>query len=72
MKIKLHAKLAAYSKFKDPGSVFPTPTLEDSGKLLGVDDQGQYKFMADATEQQINELFDSTKISRIDALFMED
>lgn len=73
MKIKLHTKLAAYSRVASIDSKVPTPTSADAGKLLGVNASGQYEFISDVDNSQIDNLFDAEDLksssSFIDSLF---
>ena len=77
MKIKLKARLSAYSKVRSIESMMPSPTLEDAGKLLGVSESGEYVLISDVANNKISELFEdvttsSHKNSLIDDLFKED
>lgn len=81
MEIKLRAKLTAYSRAaissgEGSGGLLPTPTPEDEGAVLGVENS-QYNLFPSATEKDIDELFkdiltdDVVTSSDIDALFPE-
>lgn len=77
MKIKLQARLSAYSKVRSIESMMPSPSLEDAGKLLGVSESGEYVLISDVSDNKITELFEDNKSvtyknSLIDDLFKED
>ena len=57
MKIKLRARLKAYSKF--PG--FPTPSVDDAGSVIGVDSQGKYTLLPGATNEDIDNVFEHSE-----------
>lgn len=55
--IKINAKIQAYTKGIFP--TFPQPTQYDVGKILGVDEQGQYSLLEPAlTPQQAQQIID--------------
>lgn len=76
MNIKLHAKLAAYSKVTNVNQ-FPEPTESDIGGFVGVGTDGQYTIFKNVTETKIDEMFEensetdvvATNKSLIDSLF---
>ena len=78
MKIKLHAKLAAYSKVRSIESTLPSPTSSDAGKLLGINKAGEYALISDVADSAIDTLFNESNTvmqkrnATIDSLFKED
>lgn len=74
MNIKLHAKLAAYSKVTSVTDL-PDPAKASDGSVLGVT-SGSYVFFKDTDKSQIDLLFEesssstaSSQSSMIDGLF---
>lgn len=55
-KIKLQARLSAYSKVKSTEPILPNPTLADAGKFVGVGNNGTYTLFENATEDQIDDI----------------
>lgn len=75
MNIKLHAKLAAYTKVTNVNQ-FPEPTSSDIGGFVGVGTDGQYTIFKNVSENKIDDLFEGEEIevtsnnkSLIDSLF---
>ena len=62
MDIKLHAKLAAYTKIANINQL-PKPTSADIGGFVRVGNDGQYIIYKTATENNIDELFDESATS---------
>ena len=56
MNIKLHAKLAAYTKVTNVNQ-FPEPTDADIGGFVGVGTDKQYTIFKNVSENKIDELF---------------
>ena len=79
MDIKLRAKLAAYSKVTSIGSNIPTPSVDNAGDVVGVNDEGKYTLFSKVTHEQIDSLFegqlDKSRVvtkDEIDTLFEDD
>ena len=77
MKIKLSARLSAYSRIQPTECLIPAITEEDSGKLLGVNAQGNYALVSDVADNKIDDLFDTSTTATssndlIDRLFAEE
>lgn len=78
MKIKLHARLNAYSKISNIEATLPAVTDADAGSVLGVDKSGNYTLFAATSPADIDTLFKSKSHSvtasartAIDNLFKE-
>lgn len=78
MNIKLHAKLAAYSKISDIKTEMglPEPTPSDIGGFVGVGVDGKYTIFKNVSRSRIDELFteegidvNATNKALIDSLF---
>lgn len=77
MDIKLRARLSAYSKIESlpTSTTIPDPDVYNSGNVLGVNDEGRYTLFPQVENEDIDELFTDTDLSRfvtkeeIDTLF---
>lgn len=78
MNIKLHAKLAAYSKISEIKNEMelPEPTFSDIGGFVGVGVDGKYTIFKNVSQSRIDELFteegievNTTNKALIDSLF---
>ena len=80
MDIKLHARLAAYSKIESLDSnKLPTPDSSNVGDIISVNINGNYTLIDSVTRDEIDTLFDgsitpavSVNKDTIDTLFLDD
>lgn len=66
MNIKLHAKLAAYTKVTNVNQL-PETTENDIGGFVGVGTDGQYTIFKNVNESRIDELFTANNTSETPA-----
>lgn len=76
MNIKINARLSAYSRLATTETILPNITPDDTGKILGVIENGQIGLFDNTSSSSIDALFDSNntstssdKKSDIDSLF---